>query len=167
MALPSLSPLHPVLHEHLWIPPPARGPLCPPPSLFPTSVTVLNSLKSPKLHSLHITRFRGLYQMSHGCAVWREMKHLILVNLLILSMFMFIHTLLRLEGVRELFQERSQDPSSSAEWLGSLPRPLVHEISSSIFTTNSLSLELLGWLPAPSHQKILQWNIIFIFEECI
>lgn len=40
MALPSLSPLHPVLHKHLWTPPPASGPLCslllcfPPVSLF-------------------------------------------------------------------------------------------------------------------------------------
>lgn len=48
--------------------------------------------------------------MSHGCAVGGEMKHLILANLLTLSMFMFIRTLLLLEGVREHFQECSQIP---------------------------------------------------------
>lgn len=53
--------------------------------------------------------------MSHECAVWGEMKHLILVNLLTLPIFMFILPLFLLEGVRELFQESYQISLSFVE----------------------------------------------------
>ena len=49
-------------------------------------------------------------EMSHECAVCREMRRLILTPSLTLSVFMFILTLLLLEGVRELLQECCQIP---------------------------------------------------------